>query len=94
MNPIANSALIAVGKQHIGKAIGPGLAQAGAYAIINYYTSATVARKTVSEARSSGDGTLTVQTNIGDSQQVNYITHEVLAVDAGELLGYKKLGSE
>ena len=94
MNPTANPALISGGAQRIGKAISPGLAQAGANAIINYYTSDTEARKTVSEARSLGVGTLTVQANIGDSQQVNNITREVLAVDAGERLDYQKLGSE
>jgi len=86
MRPTGNSALIPGGKQRIGKAISPGLAQAGANSIINHYTSATEARKTVSEVRSSGVGTLTIQTNIGDSQQVKYITREVFAVDSGERL--------
>ena len=86
MNPITNSALISGGAQRVGKAISPGLAQAGASAIINYCTSATEVRRTVSEVRSSGVGTLTVQTNIGDSQQVKYITREVFAVDSGERL--------
>jgi NAD(P)-dependent dehydrogenase (short-subunit alcohol dehydrogenase family) len=70
MIPIGNTALITGGAQRIGKAITLGLAQAGANAIINYNTSATEARKTVNEARSLGVGTLTVQANIGDSQQV------------------------
>jgi NAD(P)-dependent dehydrogenase (short-subunit alcohol dehydrogenase family) len=94
MSPIANSVLISGCAQRFGKAITLGFAQAGANAIINYYTSDTEAIKTVSEARSLDVGTLTVQANIGDSQQVNYITREVLAVDAGERLGYQKLGSE
>lgn len=70
MNPIANPALITGGAQRIGKAITLGLAQAGTNAIINNNTSATEARKTASEARSLGVGTLTVQANIGDSQQI------------------------
>ena len=94
MNPTGKTALISGGAQRIGKAISPGLAQAGANAIINYYASDTEAVKTVIEARSLDVGTLTVQADISDSQQVNYITHEVLAVDAGERLGYQKLGSE
>jgi NAD(P)-dependent dehydrogenase (short-subunit alcohol dehydrogenase family) len=94
MNPIANSALITGGAQRIGKAITLELAQAGANAIINYNTSATEARKTVSEARSLGVGTLTVQANIGDSDKSNYITGEVLTVDGRWRLGYQKLGSE
>jgi NAD(P)-dependent dehydrogenase (short-subunit alcohol dehydrogenase family) len=94
MNPIASSALISGGAQRIGKAVTLGLTQAGANVIINYNTSATDARETVNEASSLGIGTLTAQANIGDSQQVNYITREVLAVDAGERLGYQKLGSE
>ena len=67
MRPTGNSALIPGGKQRIGKAISPGLAQAGANSIINYCTSATEARKTVSEVRSSGVGTLIEQANIGGS---------------------------
>jgi len=67
MRPTGNSALIPGGKQRIGKAISPGLAQAGANVIINDNNSATEARKTVSEVRSSGVGTLIEQANIGGS---------------------------
>ena len=70
MNPTGNTALITGGVQRIGKAITPGLTQAGANVIINYNSSATEARKTVIETRSLGVCTLTAQVNIGDSQQV------------------------
>jgi 3-oxoacyl-[acyl-carrier protein] reductase/pteridine reductase len=70
MNPKDKTALITGGAVRVGKAITLALAQAGANVVINYNRSAEAAEEPAVQAQKFNIGTLPIQANIGDPEQV------------------------
>jgi len=70
MNPKGKTALIKGRAVRVGKAITLALAEAGANVVINYNSSAKAAEETAVSAQKFNVGTLAVQANVGDAEQV------------------------
>ena len=78
MDTKGKTALITGGAVRVGKAITLALAQAGANVVINYYSSAVEAEATCMEASAFGVGTLALQANIGNREQVDMMVSKAV----------------
>jgi 3-oxoacyl-[acyl-carrier protein] reductase/pteridine reductase len=78
MDTKGKTALITGGAVRVGKAITLALAQAGANVVINYYSSAVEAKATCMEASAFGVGTLAIQANIGNREQVDMMVSKAV----------------
>jgi NAD(P)-dependent dehydrogenase (short-subunit alcohol dehydrogenase family) len=73
------TALITGGAHRVGRAITLELARAGANVVINYHRSAEAAQETAAEARGLGVGSLPLQADVADLEQVRALVEAAKA---------------